>query len=123
MYRAPFFRTRQRICLVHRGELGAQFCGDEVGFGELDAVSNGRGAVSAGCLSALAVYPPARPALALAFVVWSAAVPIIPFVLLSAALDTGSLSGVLQSLAQAPWSAWAAAAYLGWIATIAAYAM
>ena len=60
---------------------------------------------------------------ALAFVVWSSAVPIIPFVLLSAALDTGSISRVLQSLAQSPWAAWAAAAYLGWIATIAAYAM
>jgi O-acetylserine/cysteine efflux transporter len=60
---------------------------------------------------------------ALAFVVWSSAVPIIPFVLLSAALDTGSVQGVIQSLMQAPWTAWAAAAYLGWIATIAAYAM
>jgi O-acetylserine/cysteine efflux transporter len=60
---------------------------------------------------------------ALAFVVWSSAVPIIPFVLLSAALDTGSVQGVIQSLIQAPWTAWAAAAYLGWIATIAAYAM
>lgn len=60
---------------------------------------------------------------ALAFVVWSSCVPIIPFVLLSAALDTGSVSAVARSLTQAPWTAWAAAAYLGWIATIAAYAM
>jgi O-acetylserine/cysteine efflux transporter len=60
---------------------------------------------------------------ALAFVVWSSAVPIIPFVLLSATLDTGSVQEVIQSLMQAPWTAWAAAAYLGWIATIAAYAM
>ncbi|MBS7809086.1 EamA family transporter [Variovorax sp. PCZ-1] len=60
---------------------------------------------------------------ALAFVVWSSAVPIIPFVLLSAALDTGSVPAVIESLIQAPWTAWAAAAYLGWIATIAAYAM
>ncbi len=60
---------------------------------------------------------------ALAFVVWSSAVPIIPFVLLSAWFDTGSVSAVIQSLKQAPWSAWMAATYLGWIATIAAYAM
>jgi O-acetylserine/cysteine efflux transporter len=60
---------------------------------------------------------------ALAFVVWSSAVPIVPFVLLSAALDTGSVLAVTQSLLQAPWTAWAAAVYLGWIATIAAYAM
>ena len=60
---------------------------------------------------------------ALAFVVWSSAVPIIPFILLSAWLDTGSVSAVISSLTQAPWTAWLAAAYLGWIATIAAYAM
>ncbi len=60
---------------------------------------------------------------ALAFVVWSSAVPIIPFVLLSAWLDTGSVGAVVKSLTQAPWLAWGAAAYLGWIATIAAYAM
>jgi O-acetylserine/cysteine efflux transporter len=60
---------------------------------------------------------------ALAFVVWSSTVPIIAFVLLSAVLDTGSVPAVIQSLIQAPWTAWAAAAYLGWIATIAAYAM
>jgi O-acetylserine/cysteine efflux transporter len=59
----------------------------------------------------------------LAFVVWSSLVPIIPFVLLSAIWDTGSVSAVVQSLVQAPWTAWLAAAYLGWIATIAAYAM
>jgi O-acetylserine/cysteine efflux transporter len=60
---------------------------------------------------------------ALAFVVWSSCVPIIPFVLLSAWLDTGSIQAVLTSFANAPWSAWLAAAYLGWIATIVAYAM
>ncbi len=59
----------------------------------------------------------------IAFVVWSAAVPIVPFVLLSAWLDTGSVSAVMRSLTQAPVEAWAAAAYLGWIATIAGYAM
>ncbi len=62
----------------------------------------------------------------IAFVVWSAAVPIVPFVLLSAWLDNGrvgSVSAVIHSLAQAPIEAWAAAAYLGWVATIAGYAM
>ncbi|MFM7331592.1 MAG: EamA family transporter [Brachymonas sp.] len=60
---------------------------------------------------------------ALAFVVWSSCVPVIPFVLLSAWLDTGSISAVVQKMMSAPWKAWAAAAYLGWIATIVAYAM
>jgi O-acetylserine/cysteine efflux transporter len=60
---------------------------------------------------------------ALAFVVWSSCVPVIPFVLLSAAMDTGSVQIVLQKLINAPLSAWLAAAYLGWVATIAAYAM
>ena len=59
----------------------------------------------------------------LAFVVWSAAVPIIPFILLSAWLDTGSLGEVIQSFTQAPWTAWIVAIYLGWVATIAGYAM
>lgn len=59
----------------------------------------------------------------LAFVVWSSVVPILPFVLLSATWDTGSIAQVVQALTDAPWTAWAAAAYLGWIATIAAYAM
>ena len=60
---------------------------------------------------------------ALAFVVWSSVVPIVPFILLSAWMDTGSVSDVFRSLVNAPWTAWAAAAYLGWVATIAAYAM
>jgi O-acetylserine/cysteine efflux transporter len=60
---------------------------------------------------------------ALAFVVWSSCVPIIPFVLLSAWLDTGSIARVVSSLINAPVSAWMASAYLGWIATIMAYAM
>jgi O-acetylserine/cysteine efflux transporter len=59
----------------------------------------------------------------LAFVVWSACVPIVPFVLLSAWLDVGSIHNVFSSLINAPVSAWLAAAYLGWVATIAAYAM
>jgi O-acetylserine/cysteine efflux transporter len=60
---------------------------------------------------------------ALAFVVWSSVVPIIPFVLLSAWMDTGSVMAVVSSLANAPWTAWLVAAYLGWVATITAYAM
>jgi O-acetylserine/cysteine efflux transporter len=60
---------------------------------------------------------------ALGFVVWSSVVPIIPFLLLSAWMDTGSVMAVVSSLMNAPWTAWLAAAYLGWIATIAAYAM
>lgn len=60
---------------------------------------------------------------ALAFVVWSSVVPIVPFILLSSWMDTGGISQVMHSLVSAPWTAWAAAAYLGWIATIAAYAM
>jgi O-acetylserine/cysteine efflux transporter len=60
---------------------------------------------------------------ALAFVVWSSIVPIVPFILLSAVWDTGSVSQVWQSFAQAPWTAWLVAAYLGWVATIAGYAM
>jgi len=59
----------------------------------------------------------------LAFVVWSSVVPIAPFIALSAWMDTGSVVKVAQSLLNAPLSAWLAAAYLGWIATIAAYAM
>jgi O-acetylserine/cysteine efflux transporter len=59
----------------------------------------------------------------LAFVVWSSVVPILPFILLSAWMETGHPLAVIHQLLQAPWSAWLAAAYLGWIATIAAYAM
>lgn len=60
---------------------------------------------------------------ALAFVVWSSCVPVIPFILLSAVMETGSIDLVLQKLMDAPLVAWLAAAYLGWIATIVAYAM
>jgi O-acetylserine/cysteine efflux transporter len=60
---------------------------------------------------------------ALAFVVWSSLVPVIPFILLSAWIEAGDVMAVISSLAHAPWSAWLAAAYLGWVATIMAYAM
>lgn len=45
------------------------------------------------------------------------------FVLLSAVMETGSVYLVLQKLMNAPLVAWLAAAYLGWVATIMAYAM
>jgi O-acetylserine/cysteine efflux transporter len=59
----------------------------------------------------------------LAFVVWSALVPVVPFVLLSAWWDTGDVWQSIAAMLNAPWTAWAAAAYLGWVATVMAYAM
>lgn len=59
----------------------------------------------------------------LAFVVWSSIVPIAPFLLLSVWMDTGSVTILVQRFMSAPLSAWLAASYLGWVATIAAYAM
>jgi O-acetylserine/cysteine efflux transporter len=56
----------------------------------------------------------------LAFVVWSALIPILPFALLSSLLDA---PGSWAQFAAAPWQAWAVAAYLGWVATIMGYAM
>jgi O-acetylserine/cysteine efflux transporter len=56
----------------------------------------------------------------LAFVVWSSLVPIAPFVLLSWWLDP---PGSQLRWTHAAWSSWAALAFLGWIATIAAYGM
>ncbi len=56
----------------------------------------------------------------LAFVVWSALVPIVPFVLLSWWLDPPASQ---LRWPHAAWSSWAALAFLGWIATVAAYGM
>ena len=56
----------------------------------------------------------------LAFVVWSSLVPIVPFVLLSLWLDP---AGSRWRWTEAAWSSWAAIAYLGWLATVAAYGM
>jgi O-acetylserine/cysteine efflux transporter len=56
----------------------------------------------------------------LAFVVWSSLVPIIPFVLLSLWLDPAPSR---WRWTDAAWSSWAAIAFLGWIATAAAYGM
>ena len=59
---------------------------------------------------------------ALAFVVWSSAVPIIPFIALSSLLDADAsrwLSAAAWS--HVPWTGWLAVAYLGWVATIGGY--
>ncbi len=57
---------------------------------------------------------------ALAFVVWSSLVPVLPFVLLSFAFDA---AGTRWHWAQASLTSWLAVAYLGWMATILAYGM
>jgi len=56
----------------------------------------------------------------LAFVVWSSLVPVLPFALLSFAFDD---AGARWRWTEAGWSSWMAVAYLGWVATIAAYGM
>lgn len=57
---------------------------------------------------------------ALGFVVWSSLVPILPFTAFSLAFDDPA---VRWHWLQAPLSGWLAVAYLGWIATILAYAL
>ena len=57
---------------------------------------------------------------ALGFVVWSSLAPIVPFLLLTLAFDAPASRW--QWLA-APLSGWLSVAYLGWVATILAYAM
>jgi O-acetylserine/cysteine efflux transporter len=57
---------------------------------------------------------------ALQFVVWSSLVPILPFIALSLAFDPPAARW--QWLHAGP-AAWAGAAYLGWIATLLAYAL
>jgi O-acetylserine/cysteine efflux transporter len=56
----------------------------------------------------------------MAFMVWSSLVPIIPFVLLSLAFDP---SATRWPWTTAAWSTWLSLAYLGWFATILAYAL
>jgi O-acetylserine/cysteine efflux transporter len=56
----------------------------------------------------------------LAFMVWSSLVPIIPFVLLSLAFDPPQTRWRWTA---APWSTWLSLVYLGWFATILAYAL
>ncbi len=57
---------------------------------------------------------------ALGFVVWSSLVPIIPFAVLTLLFDAPALR---WSWLAAPVTGWLSVAYLGWIATILAYAM
>ncbi|MDH4428204.1 MAG: EamA family transporter [Acidovorax sp.] len=60
----------------------------------------------------------------LAFVIWSSAVPVLPFVALSALFDADAARWLhWQALAGVPWIAWASVAYLGWAATIVGYAL
>lgn len=56
----------------------------------------------------------------LALVVWASLVPIVPFVLLSLAFDDPATR---WRWTEAPMGGWLSVAYLGWIATIAAYGM
>ena len=60
----------------------------------------------------------------LAFVVWSSLVPVLPFVLLSAATDPDA-SRWLQPAAWTalPLVAWLSLAYLGWAATVIGYSL
>lgn len=60
----------------------------------------------------------------LAFVVWSSVVPVLPFVLLSAATDPDA-SRWLQPAAwvDLPLVAWLSLAYLGWAATVLGYSL
>jgi O-acetylserine/cysteine efflux transporter len=54
------------------------------------------------------------------FMVWSSLVPIVPFALLSLAFDDPATRWRWTA---APWSTWLSLAYLGWFATILAYAL
>jgi O-acetylserine/cysteine efflux transporter len=56
----------------------------------------------------------------LGFAVWSSLVPILPFVLMSSTLDPAATRWRWM---EASLSSWLAVAYLGWIATVWAYAM
>ena len=57
---------------------------------------------------------------AVAFLVWSSVVPIIPFIALTLLLDP---EPTRWHWLAAPWSSWVSVAFLGWVATIIAYAM
>ncbi len=54
------------------------------------------------------------------FMVWSSLVPVIPFALLSLAFDDPATRWRWTA---APWTTWLSLAYLGWFATILAYAL
>jgi O-acetylserine/cysteine efflux transporter len=55
-----------------------------------------------------------------AFVAWSAAVSILPFLAMSWMFDP---AGASANWTHAPWQGWAALAFLGWIATNLAYGL
>lgn len=57
---------------------------------------------------------------AVAFLVWSSTVPIIPFIGLTLLFDA---KDTRWRWLDAPWTAWASVAFLGWVATITAYAL
>jgi O-acetylserine/cysteine efflux transporter len=57
---------------------------------------------------------------AVAFLVWSSIVPILPFVGLTLLFDA---EATRWRWLAAPWSSWVSVAFLGWVATIIAYAL
>ena len=57
---------------------------------------------------------------AVAFLVWSSVVPIVPFIVLTLMLDA---EPTRWRWLAAPWLSWLSVSFLGWVATIAAYAM
>lgn len=64
----------------------------------------------------------------LQFLVWSSLVPIVPFLLLSLLFDPGGATPEMDWHRSAKWlsvswTSWLAGAYLGWVATIWAYAL
>ncbi|MDR3683858.1 MAG: EamA family transporter [Geothrix sp.] len=54
------------------------------------------------------------------FMVWSSLVPILPLLGMTLLFDPAPVRGAWH---QVPWSGWLAAAYLGWVSTIIAYAL
>lgn len=56
----------------------------------------------------------------ISFIVWCGLVPIVPFVLLSLAFDDPATR---WQWVDAPFAAWLAVAYIGWMSTIVGYAM
>jgi O-acetylserine/cysteine efflux transporter len=61
---------------------------------------------------------------AIAFVVWSSAVPIIPFIALSSLLDADASRWLnAAAWAKVSWTGWLAVIYLGWVATIGGYVL
>lgn len=59
----------------------------------------------------------------LPFMVWSSLVPIVPFVLLSLLFDDAATRAVWRAPAALSVATWVSLAYLGWCATILAYAL